>query len=122
MSSSSDFAFASFLNSVNIQLRTYFAYCAPWLGLGFSTFALLALVLRKRREKNLLIYIFVWQYAIGIIYSLNIAFNDSQFSQTLFGFTLKQAISDPICKLSNMFLKLVYCLSPWMQVVIFIFI
>lgn len=119
MASNQDLAKATFLNSVNTQLLLYFSYTAPWVGFALSIFATLALVLRKRRESNLLIYVFVWNYVIGIIYALNIVFNDSQFSQKLFGFTFKQAVSDPVCKLSNMFSKFIYCASPWMQVVIY---
>lgn len=118
MVSAGDLALISTLSSVNTKLQLYFSYSAPWLGLAFSIFATLALVLRKRRESNLLIYIFVWNYAIGIIYPLNMVFNDYQFSQKLLGYTFKQAVSDPVCKLSSLFLRFIYCASPWMQVVI----
>lgn len=121
MASAADRAFVNTLNSVNSQLKTYFAYIMPWIGLGFSTFAFLALVLRKRREKNLLIYIFVWQYIIAIIYPLNIVFNDNQYTTKLFGYTLIFYVSDPVCKLSFMFMRFIYCISPWMQVVIYLF-
>lgn len=113
-----DLALVNSLSSINAKLQLYFSYSAPWLGLAFSIFATLALVLRKRRESNLLIYIFVWNYAIGIIYPLNMVFNDYQFSQKLFGYTFKQAVSDPVCKLSSFFVRFIYCASPWMQVVI----
>ena len=33
---------------------------------------------------------------------------------------LNTFVSDPICKLSYMFLRFFYCASPWMQVVIFL--
>ena len=122
MTSSADAAFINTLNSVNNQLQLYFSYSAPWLGLAFSTFAFLALVLRKRRDKNLLIYIFVWQYIIAIIYPLNILFNDNQFTPKLFGYTLRQYVSDPVCKLGFMLLRYIYCIAPWMQVVIFLFL
>lgn len=111
--------FINNLNKVNSNLNLYFSYSAPWLGLSWSTVAFLVLLLRKRREKNLIIFLFTWQYAFGIIFSLNILFNDPQFSQNLFGFTLKQYVSDPVCKISNMFLRFFYCTSPWMQVVIY---
>ena len=117
--SAGDLALINTLSSVNTKLQLYFSYSAPWLGLALSIFATLALVLRKRRESNLLIYIFVWNYAIGIIYPLNMVFNDYQFSQKLLGYTLKQAVSDPVCKLTNLFFRFIYCASPWMQVVIF---
>lgn len=118
MTSQQEQNLVNLLTSVNNQLKLYFSYCAPWVGLFLSAVALIVLVLRKRREKNLVIYLFTWQYAIGIIFSLNMVFLDPQFSQKLFGFTLKQYVSDPVCKLSNMFLRFFYCASPWMQVVI----
>ena len=119
MPSAQDLAFINNLISINSRVQLYFSYSGPWLGLAFSTFALLALVLPERREKNLIIYIFGWQYAIGVIYALNMLFNDPAFSQKLFGYTFKQSVSDPVCKLSNMLLRLFYCASPWMQVVLF---
>lgn len=118
MSSTNDI---NFLISVSSKLQLYFSYTAPWLGLGVSTFALLAIVLRKRREKNLIIYLFAWQYILAVIYPLNMLFNDPQFSINLFGINLNKYVSDPICKMSNMFLRFFYCSSPWIQVVIFIF-
>lgn len=105
------------LKTVYSQLPLYFSYCGPWIGLSFSIVGFLVLVIRKRREKNLVIYLFSWQYIFGILFSLNMLFNDSQFSQALFGITLKQFVSDPICKISNMFLRFFYVASPWMQVV-----
>ena len=118
MTSEQDLAIISTLSSVSNQLKLYFSYSVPWLGLVLSTFALLAFLIRKRRENNLLIYIFVWQYAIGVIYPLNILFNDPSYSLPLFGYTLRQSVADTVCKLSNMFLKFIYCTSPWMQVVL----
>lgn len=118
MTSAADTAFIKLLTSVNSQLVTYFGYIAPWIGFSFSTFALLAIVLRKRRDRNLLIYIFAWQYTISTIYPLNVAFVDYTFSIKLFGYTLKQYVSDPVCKLSFMIMRYIYCIAPWMQVVI----
>lgn len=122
MSSSQSTDFINLLISVNNKLQMYFSYSAPWLGLGVSTFALLAIVLRKRREKNLIIYIFAWEYILGIIFALNMLFNDPQFSVYNFGYTLTKYISDPVCKMSNMFLRFFYCASPWIQVVIFLLV
>ena len=118
MTSAQDKDFANALISVSSQLMLYFSYSAPWIGLALSTFTLLAFLLRKRRENKLLIYIFVWQYAIGVIYPLNILFNDPSYSQKLFGYTFTQSVADPVCKISNMFLRFFYCASPWMQVVL----
>lgn len=111
----------SLLSKVNSDLYLYFSYCAPWLGLGLSTLAFLVLVLRKRREKNLVIFLFSFQYAFGIMFSLNMLFLDQQFSLKLFSFTFTTYVSDPVCKMSNMFLRFFYFASPWMQVVIIIF-
>ena len=121
MSSSQNVAYSNYLNSINLNLQRYFLFSAPWLGLGLSTFGLLALLLQKRRESNLLIYIFVWQYVIGIIFPLNIVLDDSQYTTKLFGYSLKQYVSDPICKLNATIVRFLYCISPWMQVVIFIY-
>ena len=121
MVSVGDLALLKTLNTVNSQLQTYFTYTAPWIGLGFSTIAFLALALRKRREKNLLIYILLWQYMIAIIYALNILFNDDQLTTRIFGYSLRTYVSDPFCKLSLMFMRYIYCISPWMQVVIYFF-
>jgi hypothetical protein len=122
MSSSQDIAYSKYLNNINLDLQRYFLYSAPLLGLVLSTFGLLALVLQKRRESNLLIYIFAWQYAIGIIYPINMVLDDSQYTTKVFGYTLKQYVSDPICKLNATFVRFLYCISPWMQVVIFIYV
>ena len=117
--SQEDRDYINYLNSFNVELKYIFSYSIPWLGLAVSTFALLALIKRRRldRGKNLLIYIFQWQYAISIIYWLNMIFNDPQYSTLLFKYSLSQGVSDPICKLSFMLLRFIYCASPWIQVV-----
>lgn len=119
MSSAENQAYISYLNSVNDQLQTIFIYSVPWIGLVISIFSTVGLILRKRRSRNLLIYIFKWRYAICIIYWLNILFNDSTFTKKLFKYTLTQDVSDPVCKVNFMFMRFFYCASPWMQVVIF---
>ena len=117
--SQEDRDYINYLNSLNNEFKYIFTYSIPWLGLGVSTFALLALIKRSRldRRKNLLIYIFQWQYAISIIYWLNIIFNDYQYSRFLFNYSLIQGVPDLICKLSFMLLRFIYCASPWIQVV-----
>lgn len=120
MSSSNDASYIKAINAASNNLQLYFSYTAPWLGLGMSTFAFLAIVLPKRREKNLIFYLFALQYIFAVFFSLNMIFNDPQFSVKLFRYTLSRYVSDPICKLSNMFLRFFYCASPWIQVVIFI--
>jgi len=121
MSSQQDLYIINLLSSISSKLNLYFSYIAPWICLGLSTFAFTVLVLRKRREKNLIIYLFAWQYAFAIFFALNLVFNDPQFSLKLFNYTLKQYVSDPVCKLSNMILRFFYFTSPWMQVVIIIY-
>lgn len=118
MASEQDKAFASYMVSASIQIYTIFSYSVPWVGIILSVFATIALMKPRRRRKNLLIYIFKWQYLISIIFWLNMLFNDSQFTLRLFNYSLMQSVSDPICKLSNMLLRFFYCASPWMQVVI----
>lgn len=118
MASEQDKAFASYMVSASIQIYTIFSYSVPWVGIILSVFATIALMKPRRRRKNLVIYIFKWQYLISIIFWLNMLFNDSQFTLRLFNYSLMQSVSDPICKLSNMLLRFFYCASPWMQVVI----
>jgi hypothetical protein len=114
--------FTKYLTSINVKLQYIFTYSVPWLGLALSILALIALIKPRRRVqgKNLLIYIFKWQYAIAIIYWLNLIFNDDQYSKKLFNYSLRQNVSDPICKLTFMLVNFIYCTSPWMQVVIFL--
>jgi hypothetical protein len=114
--------FTKYLTSINVKLQYIFTYSVPWLGLALSILALIALIKPRRRVqgKSLLIYIFKWQYAIAIIYWLNLIFNDDPYSKKLFNYSLRQNLSDPICKLTFMLLKFIYCTSPWMQVVIFL--
>ena len=122
MTSQEDQAFANYISSVIVELQKIFSYIIPWLGLAFAIFAFIALVRPRRRARGklLLIYIFQWRYAIAIIFWLNMIFNDEQFSNNLFSYSLRQSVPDPICKLSNLFLKFFYCASPWIQVVIFL--
>ena len=113
---------ATYLVSVSLKLQLLFSYSVPWLGLAVSIFVIIALMKSRRRNrgKHLLIYIFKWQYAIAIAYWLNIIFNDDLYSSNLFNYNIRRNVSDPICKLTSMFLRFFYCASPWMQVVIFL--
>jgi hypothetical protein len=122
MTSQEDQDFANYISLVIVELQKIFSYIIPWLGLTLAIFVFIALVRPRRRARGklLLIYIFQWRYAIAIIYWLNMIFNDEQFSNNLFSYNLRQSVPDPICKLSNLFLKFFYCASPWIQVVIFL--
>ena len=124
MTSSEDQDFRKLISSVRAQLQYIFSYSIPWLGLGVSIFALIALMKPRRRGrgKNLLIYIFKWRYAIAIVYWLNMIFIDYQFSYILFNYSIRLNVSDPICKLRYVFMRFFYFVSPWMEVVIFFFI
>ena len=122
MTSPEDRDFIDYLVSVNSQLQNIFSYSVPWLGLAFSTFALIALMKHRSRGrgKYLLIYIFKWRYSISIVYWLNMIFNDEQNSLDLFNYSIRRNVSDPICKLTTMVKQFFYCVPPWMQVVIYL--
>ena len=117
-----DQVIVSYLVSVSNKLQEIFSYSVPWLGLAVSIFVIIALMKSRGRNrgKNLLIYIFKWQYSIAIIYWLNMIFNDEQNSYYLFNYKVTKTDSDPFCKLTSMFLRFFYCASPWMQVVKFL--
>ena len=111
-----------YLISVSDKLHLIFTYSVPWFGLALSIFAIMALMKSRPRNrgKNLLIYIFKWQYSIAIIYWLNMIFNDEQNSLELFNYSIRRNVSDPICKLTTMVKQFFYCVPPWMQVVIYL--
>ena len=116
-----DVTYVNYLLSVMDDVQAAFSYSLPWFGLLISTFAALALIIPKRTHKNLLIYIFQWQYTIAIIYWLNMAFINPPFSLTLFNYSLRASVPDVVCKLSPMISNFIFCAAPWMQVVIFIY-
>lgn len=120
MASLDDILYAIQLSQINGQIPTYYGYCVPWMAIGCNLFALGVLFFRKRqeREQNLVILIFKWQYATGLIYALNMLLNDNVFSLSLFNFILTRNVSDLVCKLHLILLKYFYSMSPWMQVVI----
>ena len=119
MSSSQDYDFAFSLSTVNTQMPIIFSYFVPWIGLAICIFATVVLLLRKRTEDNqsLLIYIFQWQYAISVVFWLNMIFFDYNFAKNLFGYNWRSNMPDIICKLVPMICKFLYCSSPWIQVV-----
>lgn len=121
MTSAQDIAFGLAISSANNQITQYFSYTMPWLTIGCNLVALSVLYFRKRIEQNIVIFIFKWQYLLGILYALNMLTNENQFSQTLFKYVLTENVSDPVCKLRFLFLRFIYCLSPWMQVVLSFF-
>ena len=112
----------NYLISVSVKIHLIFTYSVPWFGLAVSIFAIIALMKSRPRNrgKNLLIFIFKWQYAIAIVYWLNMIFNDDLFSLDLFNYSIRRYVSDPICKLTTMAKQFFYCAPPWMQVVIFL--
>lgn len=119
MSGGQDYDLATSLSNVNTKMPIIFSYFVPWIGLAISIFATVVLLLRKRTEDNqsLLIYIFQWQYAIGIVFWLNMIFLDFNFTKNLFGYNLRSYVPDIACKLVPMICKFLYCSSPWIQVV-----
>lgn len=121
MSSSQDYEFALYLSYVNFQIPIIFSYFVPWIGLAVFAFATVILIVRKRTEENLLIYIFQWQYAIGVIFWLNMIFIDHKFTTFLFKYNFHINFADIICKLITMISTFINCLSPWMQVVTYLF-
>lgn len=118
MSNPQDIAYMNYLLTVMDNLQAAFAYTLPWLGLVVFTFAALALIIPRRKEENLLVYIFKWQYSIAIVYWLNMAFINPPFSLKLFNYSLRASVPDVICKLSPMISNFIVCAAPWMQVVI----
>ena len=116
---STDYDLVTSLSTVNTQMPIIFSYFVPWIGLVISIFATVVLLLRKRTEDNqsLLIYIFQWQYAVGIVFWLNMIFLDYNFAKNLFGYNWRTYVPDIACKLVPMICKFLYCSSPWIQVV-----
>ena len=117
MPSSQDYEFAVYLSFINVQIPVIFSYFVPWIGLAIFAFATLILIVRKRTEENLFIYIFQWQYAIGVIFWLNMIFIDYKFTPILFKYNIRINFPDIFCKLITMISTFINCLSPWMQVV-----
>lgn len=117
MTSTQDLLYAKWLSQVSSKISLYYSYSIPWMTIICNLFALGVLFFRKRTEENLLILIFKWQYFIGLIYSLNMVFNDNVFSYSLFNYVSTQNVADIVCKLHLIWMKYIYCMAPWMQVV-----
>ena len=117
MTSTDDIQYASMLIDIQLKMPIYFSYTVPWIGLVSSSFALIVLFLSKRSENSLIIYIFKWQYAIGVIYALNLVFLDNTYSQKLFNYSLNINVPVFLCQIEFVVINTIYCLSPWMQVV-----
>lgn len=117
MSSTEEVLYALRLSQVSSKISLYYSYSIPWMSIFCDLFALGVLFFRKRREENLLILIFKWEYIISLIYALNMVFNDNVFSYSLFKYVSTQNVADPVCKLHLVLMKYIYCMAPWMQVV-----
>ena len=117
MDSNEDILYATQLSKISNRIVLYYAYCVPVMTIGCNLFALGVLFFRKRTEEYLVILIFKWQYLIGLIFALNMIFNDNTFSYNLFKYVLTQNVSDLVCKLHLVLMKYFYCMAPWMQVV-----
>lgn len=109
------------LQQISTNLPIYFSYCIPWISLVLGLFSMCVLFFKKRQEKNIIIFIFKWQYIINVLYALNMVFNDNTFTVNLFNYNLNIGILDPFCKMHYVSVRFIYCLSPWMQVVNFFF-
>ena len=99
------------------EIHFYFGYIVFSIALLSQLFALTVLFFRRRTEKTAMIYLFKWQYAIGTIYLLNIAFNNNKFTLLMWGYDLIENIPDIGCRMLNFLGKFINCLPPWMQVV-----
>lgn len=108
---------ATQLINANNKLSEIYGYIFPWIGLTFSSFAFVSLIIRNRGDQNLLIFLFKWQYALCIIYSLNMAFLDNRFTVYITKYTFTLYISDGTCKVVNMLKNFIYCVPTWLQVV-----
>lgn len=117
MTSQEEFEWVLQLLYTNSQISRTFAYTLPWIGFACNLFAFISLMVRKRVEQNLLIFLFKWQYGLGIIYALNIVLLDTTFSQPLGLYNLTRFVSDISCRVISVIMKFIYCIPPWMQVV-----
>lgn len=109
----------SYLFLVSTKMIEYFAYSFLWIGLVSEVIALSVLFLRRRsRVQNTnYIYLFKWQYSVGMLYILNMIFNNENFSDILFGYQVQRGLPDAGCKIQNFANNLILCSPSWMQVV-----
>lgn len=106
------------LGQINSQILNAFSFSVPWMSLACSSFAFLLFAIHKHNHKNVLFFLFKWQYACCFVYSLNLILLDKHFTSTIFSYNPNRGVNDAICKTVNFASKLVYCIPSWMQVMI----
>lgn len=105
------------LGKISDLITRYFVYTIPWLSLAFSSIAFVSLLLRRYGHQSLLFFLFKWQYAISIVYTLNLLFLDYKFSPLIAAYDLTRYVDATTCAMVNMISKFIYCLPSWLQVV-----
>lgn len=117
MATPSELEFIQILSDIDIKTSTYFSYTLPWIGLACSSIAFVTLMVRKYGDQNMLYFLFKWQYALCVVYSLNIVFFDSNYTKFIGNYVFIRNVTDSACKFFNMIAKYIYCLPSWLQVV-----
>ena len=117
---SAELNYALYVKNTMDKIQKYYTWSVPWFSIALELFTLGVLFLRKPSlvDKTNVIYLYKWQYVIGIIYALNMIFNDSDFASSLFGYDLTQNMTDAACKVTYFSRHYIYFLPSWMQVVI----
>lgn len=118
MTSLEDAIYINYLASIRNKSNLYFSYSLPWMSIGWSTFALFSLYIRRRVEKNLLLFLFKCRYWLCLAYALNMVLQDPNFTSVLFGYNTNFNIIDAFCKMRTSLQMFIYCIPPWMHVVI----
>lgn len=113
----SEIDYSYFLSWIAIKLPVFFSYFMPLVGLSSGLFACAVLYLSKHSEVTPVIFIFKWQYVIGVLYALNMIFNDPMFTSSLFPYNPNEFVSNAFCKVQTIIMHFFYCISPWIQVV-----
>lgn len=123
MASQQDFLYAEKLTNIKNIIIKYYSY-SLLLPIFWNCFAFIAFFFSKetgsyfqRREKQLIILIFKYQYGIALLFTLNMVLIDGLFSYNLFGYVLTMNVSDTVCKLRLVLNKYLYCIAPCYQVV-----
>lgn len=109
-------SYALWLSNLNTNMPLYVSYFAPWIGIGSASCALAALYIRRRDEDDILKFLLKWQYTIILIFSLNMAFWDTQFTR-LMSYNSFINVTDGFCRIQYVVVRVIYCSAPWMQVV-----
>lgn len=103
---------------INNEIYSYFGYIFLPLGLVLQIFGLVILFVPQRAKKpTLMLYLMKWQYVVGTLYILNIAFINPKMARILWGWLLTSNMPDAFCKISNFLKAYVNCLPAWFQVV-----